>query len=328
MPRDPIPILNNLTFTRQALLANQRLDSRPLDAYRDLSITFPTTFPTTSTSHPTPSLSSTTTQVTLGTTRVLTLLTASISPPTPQRPLEGILTLAPSFTSLTSPSHEAHRLSPPESSLSLTLEHALRRSGAVDLEALVLVPGQNVWHLRADIHVLSDDGGVLECANLGVLAGLERLKLPIVDVKGGRVGRVWKLDEKEGNSVGVLFWALGLELSYLVPAASEPGPVGKPAEGGDEQVPIRIFDATTPEQAVRDGSLTVVCTKTGDLLYTLKAGRESVDARVVLGWVGECVRRAGWMEGVLRQALKRQEEVERVDRGEREGMGRAVGERL
>ena len=36
------------------------------------------------------------------------------------------------------------------------LERAVRQSRAVDTEALCIVPGEKVWSLRVDVHVLDE----------------------------------------------------------------------------------------------------------------------------------------------------------------------------
>lgn len=89
------------------------------------------------------------------------------------------------------------------------LEKALRRSNAVDREALCIVAGQKVrdlqispphlqsltlaspvaqvWSLRIDVHFLDDEGNMLDCASIAAMTALRHFRKPDVTVVGEEV---------------------------------------------------------------------------------------------------------------------------------------------
>lgn len=84
------------------------------------------------------------------------------------------------------------------------LEKALRRSEAVDREALCIVAGQKVrsiiyptlgrtdarwqvWSIRVDMHFLDDEGNMLDCASIAAMAALRHFRRPDVTVLGEEV---------------------------------------------------------------------------------------------------------------------------------------------
>lgn len=75
------------------------------------------------------------------------------------------------------------------------LDRITRTSNYVETESLCLVAGSKVWTIRADIHVLSLDGGLMDCCSIALMAALRHFRLPEVTVKGGKV-TVYDLGEK------------------------------------------------------------------------------------------------------------------------------------
>ena len=67
------------------------------------------------------------------------------------------------------------------------LERAVRQSRAVDTEALCIVPGEKVWAVRVDVHVLDDAGNVTDCACVAAMAALHHFRRPDITVAGDDV---------------------------------------------------------------------------------------------------------------------------------------------
>lgn len=87
------------------------------------------------------------------------------------------------------------------------LEKALRRSDAIDREALCIVAGQKVrsfasslnetrdtyvpptqvWSIRVDVHFLDDEGNLLDCASIAAMTALRHFRKPDVSVLGEEV---------------------------------------------------------------------------------------------------------------------------------------------
>ena len=71
--------------------------------------------------------------------------------------------------------------------VSRVLERAVRQSRAVDTEALCIVPGEKVWSLSVDVHVLDDTGNITDCACAAAMAALHNFRRPDITVAGDTV---------------------------------------------------------------------------------------------------------------------------------------------
>lgn len=87
-----------------------------------------------------------------------------------------------------------------ETHLSRILETSLRRSQALSTESLCLIAGQKVWSLRADIHILDYDGGLVDACCLATLAALRHYRIPDTSVHGGELTVYTLLERDPGRS--------------------------------------------------------------------------------------------------------------------------------
>ena len=88
---------------------------------------------------------------------------------------------------MASPAFEVGRPTETEILLSRLLEKTLRRSSAIDTESLCLIAAQKVWSIRADVHVLSSDGNLIDASCIAVIAALQHFRKPYVSVEGETV---------------------------------------------------------------------------------------------------------------------------------------------
>ncbi|KAG8928804.1 hypothetical protein FRC02_006446 [Tulasnella sp. 418] len=122
-----------------------------------------------------------------GKTRVLADVSASITRPRSDRPYEGLLTIHSEISPMASSVYEVGRASDEEVAITRMLEKVLKRSNAVDREALCILAGQQVWHIRLTLHFLSDEGNMLDCACLAGITALKHFRKPEVEVIGDEV---------------------------------------------------------------------------------------------------------------------------------------------
>jgi exosome complex component RRP45 len=155
--------------------------------------------------------------------------------------------------------------------LSRLLEKAIRRSNALDTESLCIVAGSRCFTLRADIHVLDLDGGLVDCCCVALLAALRHFRRPDVSVDGEDV-RVWDLREREGVPLSILHHPYCVSFSFY----------------GDPQREIVIADADLKEEQCRLGHMVVTANKFGELCQIAKHGGATVDALTLLN----CARQA------------------------------------
>ncbi|KAG8531504.1 uncharacterized protein KY384_003133 [Bacidia gigantensis] len=264
MPREAQPSINERDFILQALSENTRLDSRALDAYRNLDITFGDEYGNA--------------DVQLGQTRVLTKISASLASPFPDRKFDGIFTITAELSPLASPAFEVGRPSDLEIHLTTTLDTLLRRSSALSTESLCLIAGQRVWHVRATLHVLSHSGSLLTCASISLLAALLHFRIPASEVKGGEL-TVYNTVERDPVPLALLHHPLCMTLGFfqLVESRAE--------EEGEGRVGV-IADPTLAEEQVCAGEMIVGANKEGEVVLVEKNGGVEVGGLRVLQCVG------------------------------------------
>ncbi|KAI9768136.1 MAG: hypothetical protein M1835_006947 [Candelina submexicana] len=249
MPREAEISLNERNFLLQALRENTRLDGRAFDAFRSLELSFGDEHGIA--------------DVKLGNTRVLARISASITAPFPDRKFDGIFTITTELSPMASPAFEVNRQTPTSTLLSRLLEKAIRRSNALSTESLCITAGSHVWSLRADVHVLSHDGGLVDASCIAVLAALQHFRLPDVSVSGGKV-KIYTLAERVPVKLAMMHIPICVTFSFF--------------EDGE----IVLVDATLVEEGVREGELVVTINKHGEVCQVAKMGGKVVDAITLL----------------------------------------------
>ncbi|SPO02808.1 probable rRNA processing protein [Cephalotrichum gorgonifer] len=251
MPREAEPSLNEKAFVLQALEDKKRLDGRAFDEYRSLELTFGDEHGVA--------------DVKLGKTRVLVRVSAEVSPPFQDRPFDGIFTITTELSPMLSPAFEPNRPTEKETLLSRLLEKTIRRSGALDIESLCLVAGKKCWALRADVHVLSHDGNLVDAACLAVVAALRHFRKPDSSTSGEDV-TIYTAAEREPVPLSWLHSPFCVTFSFY-------------GEEGEKAV---LLDATLLEEQVSTGSCTVGMNKHGEICQISKLGGAPVEAVALL----------------------------------------------
>ncbi|KAG9232033.1 exosome complex endonuclease 2/ribosomal RNA processing protein-like protein [Amylocarpus encephaloides] len=257
MPREVEPSLNEKQFFVKALEENLRIDGRAFDQYRELDLEFGDELGVT--------------DVRLGKTRIHTHITAEVTTPFPDRPFDGLFTITSELSPMTSPFFEPNRPSTTEILLSRLLEKTLRRSGALDTESLCLIAGQKCWSIRADVHVLSHDGNLVDAACIGVLAALQHFRKPDTSTEGESV-TVYTLAEREPVPLSLLHFPYCVTFSYYSSTVEE----------GET---VTLLDATLLEEQLREGSATIGINRHGEVCQIAKLGGVPLDAVAFLGCV-------------------------------------------
>lgn len=145
----------------------KRIDGRELDQFRDVSVEI----------GPVKSANGSA-QVRIGNTRVLVGVKIERAEPFPDTPETGVLIVNAELRPLASPSFE---LGPPREEaieLARVVDRGIRESEAIELEKLGIKPGEEVWAVFVDIHVLDHDGNLIDASALGSIAALLNAKPP------------------------------------------------------------------------------------------------------------------------------------------------------
>ena len=206
---------------------------------------------------------------------------------------------------MASPAFEVGRPSQNELLLSRLLEKTLRRSGALDTESLCLLAGQKVWSIRADVHVLSHDGNLVDAASIAVIAALQHFRRPDVSVEG-EVVTVWSLAEREPVPLSLLHYPLCITFSFYELQI----PSGKEDSSGDGEGMRVLIDTTLSEESMRDASCTIGMNRHGEVCQIAKLGGVPIDAVALLN----CVSVAGVKVKEISDFVKTRLEADRKKR--------------
>lgn len=198
---------------------------------------------------------------------------------------------------MSTPSFEPNRPTSSEILLSRLLEKTLRRSQALDTESLCLLAASKVWSVRADVHVLSLDGNLIDASCLCVLAALAHFRRPDVSVAGGEV-TVYTAAERAMVPLSLLHMPFCVSFSTF---------------GGEGEEEVVLLDAEGREEALREGAVTVSVNRHGEVCQIAKLGGRAVEAVAVLGCVMVAAERVKELDRLVVRALK--EDAGRRDEG-------------
>ncbi|KAK2774004.1 hypothetical protein FQN53_003868 [Emmonsiellopsis sp. PD_33] len=240
MPKEADISANERAFILEALHQNVRLDGRALDQLRPLNVSFGDEY-----GH---------VKVQLGKTSVIVRISAEVTMPRAERENDGIFTVSVELNDMASAGHETGRQSELETQLSRTLDRIIRRSNALDTESLCIAAGSNCWQVRADVHVVDSDGGLVDSCSLAIMTALLHFRLPEAIVREGRV-TVYSPEEKVPSPLNLTKLPLSVTFSLY------------------DEGRIIVLDATTKEEAVSEGNVIIALDKTGEIaLYTKPDG--------------------------------------------------------
>ncbi|KAM0476735.1 hypothetical protein ACHAPX_006157 [Trichoderma viride] len=250
MPREAEPSLSERTFTLQAISEGLRLDSRKLDQFRPLELSFGDEYGVA--------------DVKLGKTRVLAKVSAEVTVPFSDRPFDGIFQITSELGPMVAPSFEVSRPTEIEVLLARLLEKTVRRSGALDTESLCLIAGQKCWSVRVDLHILSADGNLIDSSCLAVVAALRHFRRPDTSIEGETL-TIYTAAEREPVPLSWLHSPFCTTFDFF-------------GEDGE----IVLVDTTWLEEQLRVASVTFSLNKHGEICQISKLGGKAVEATLII----------------------------------------------
>jgi exosome complex component RRP42 len=209
-------------------------------------------------------------RVKIGNTQVLCGIKMDIGTPFPDTPASGVMSTAAEFVPLASPDFESGPPREDAIELARVVDRGVRESQVIQIEKLCIAPGEKVWLVFIDIHILDYDGNLFDAASLAALAALSTTKVP--------VSRFLKdLSESDRAS-----WQERLLESYTIPGVDE-----VPFGANSNSTPIKdfplpmteppisctavkindciMFDPCFDEEVIADVRLTVATDHKGDI---------------------------------------------------------------
>ena len=212
----------NETTIREMIQEGERLDGRDLDEFRDIEVE-------TDYIHKTAEGSA---KVTIGDTQVVVGLKIGAEEPYSDRPGKGTIVTNAELAPMAARKYESGPPQEPGVELARVVDRGIRESEAIDLEKLCIEEGEKVYTVFLDVHVLNDDGNLIDAASLGAMAALKTGFIPEYDEETGELNR----DEKAMD----------------VPLVEEP--ITVTGHKIEDQI---LYDTSGEEEEARDARLTV-----------------------------------------------------------------------
>ncbi len=158
------------SYAYDLLINDKRIDGRKLDEYRTIEIKQDRI------KHADGSA-----VVTIGKTKVMVGIKMEVGTPFSDTPDEGTLMVNSEFAPIASPDFETGPPNEDSVELARVVDRGLRESHCVDFKKLCITSGEKVWTVFVDIHIINDDGNLIDCSFLASLAALMNTKLPSLD---------------------------------------------------------------------------------------------------------------------------------------------------
>lgn len=133
-------------------------------------------------------------RVKIGNTQLIVGIKMDVGEPYSDSPESGVLTTAAELIPMASPDFEA---GPPRENaieLARVVDRGVRESEVVEIDKLCIEPGEKVWIVFIDIHILDYDGNLFDAASLASLAALFTTTVP---AKRFELGEDYPLPLKE-----------------------------------------------------------------------------------------------------------------------------------
>ena len=217
-------------FIYNLLLKGERIDGRTFDQYREISIQRDVIRKAEGSA-----------LVKLGSSQVLVGVKMQPGEPFQDTPNKGVIITNAELVPLASPSFEPGPPNEVGIELARLVDRGVRESKAVDLEALCIVPGKQVWIIFIDVHILDDCGNIIDAASLGAIAALMSTKVPAA--------------------------RYGLGEDYILPIRDIPI-----ATTAIEFNDVLMFDPGVDEEAIANTRLTIISTMNGNICGSQKSG--------------------------------------------------------
>ncbi len=169
-------------------------------------------------------------KVTWGGTIIYAGVKFALREPYPDRPADGSLMTSAELRPVANLKYEPGPPSPESIELGRVVDRGIRESGCIGMESLCIVPGESVWNVNLDIHVMSDKGNIFDaCA----LAGIAALRTAIVPAERYDVGEDHPLPVNK-TPIMCSYKKVGGRFVY--------DPCEEEELGGDERIHITLGD--------------------------------------------------------------------------------------
>ena len=188
-------------------------------------------------------------RVKIGKTDVIVGIKMGIGTPFPDMPNMGVLKTGAEFTPIADPDFESGPPGEDATELARIIDRGIRESDSIDLEKLCLVEKEKVWEVFVDVHIINNDGNLIDAAALAAVTALKTTKIPKIE------------DDK----------IIRDKLEKKLPILHEPVTVTISKVAGKF-----LFDPNKEEEEVLDTKLVVAVMEDGKVCAMQKSGKHGL----------------------------------------------------
>lgn len=215
-------------------------------------------------------------KVTLGNTQVLVGVKLQTGTPFPDSQDEGVIITNLELNPIASPEFEPGPPREEAIEMARVVDRGIRESGAIDIKKLCITLGESVWIVFIDVHILNDDGNLIDASCLASIAALMTTMVP--NSQQG-LGEDVPLPMKE-LPVGITLAKIGSKL---------------------------MIDPSLDEEAVCETKLTVVSSSDGSVAGMQKMGSVPFTEAEVLEAIDMAREKAAELRELYLEKLVKQE---------------------
>ncbi|CCD70741.1 Exosome complex component RRP45 [Caenorhabditis elegans] len=261
----------------EALKIGKRFDFRSLEEFRDVKLVVGAEVGTAI--------------CTIGNTKVMAAVSAEIAEPSSMRPHKGVINIDVDLSPMANYANEHDRLGSKGMELIRLLELIIRDSRCIDVEALCIRAGKEIWKIRVDVRILDEDGSLLDCACLAAITALQHFRRPNVTLEPHHT-LIYSEYEKAPVPLNI----------YHMPICTTIGLLDKGQ--------IVVIDPTDKETACLDGSIVVACNKRREVCALHQSTNLILSTKQIERCVKLAMARAEALTAVVSDVIK-QDQIER-----------------
>lgn len=117
-------------------------------------------------------------RVIMGKTELIAGVKLELDVPFPDVPNLGILKTGAEFSPIADPEFMSGPPREDAVELARVVDRGIRESECIDLEKLIITPAEKCWGVFVDIHVINNDGNLIDASSLASISALLNAKLP------------------------------------------------------------------------------------------------------------------------------------------------------
>jgi exosome complex component RRP42 len=215
-------------------------------------------------------------KVTLGETQVLVGVKLQTGTPFPDSQDEGVIITNLELNPIASPDYEPGPPKEEAIEMARVVDRGIRESGAIDVKKLCITLGESVWIVFIDVHILNDDGNLIDASCLAAIAALLTTTVP---------------NEQQG---------IGLN----APLAMKELPVGITVAKIGSKL---MVDPSLDEEMVCDTKLTIVSSSDGSVAGMQKMGNAPFTEAEILEAIDIAREKAAELRELFLEGLVKKE---------------------